>query len=82
MKELKARFHLVWQDVWVGAYWKKKKAHWSYWVDGPEGPEQRFQRCYLWEMWICLMPCVPLHLEWTTFPDKKDFEVYYGYYDK
>jgi hypothetical protein len=41
-----ARFEFKLEDFWIGAFWK-----WS----GGMGME------YL-DIWICLLPCVPLHL--------------------
>ena len=48
---LKARFEFKLADLWVGLFWKREPA----W------------RHYPWSrthVWICLVPCFPLHIEW------------------
>ena len=51
-------FHLAWeckpQDCWIGVYWKKSDMFpWRY--------HQRWR----WDIWICLVPMLPIHLYWT-----------------
>jgi hypothetical protein len=38
------------EDLWVGAYWRRtqERVWWS--------------RRY--DLWICLLPCLPLHVTW------------------
>ncbi len=40
------RFEYKVADAWVGAYWKQM---WSYLVKSPD-------------IWVCVVPCVPLHV--------------------
>lgn len=46
---MKARMGWKLQDVWVGVYWEKHLTGWT---------------TVTWHVWICLLPCVPLHLWW------------------
>lgn len=46
MKDLHVRLELKWQDLWVGVFWR---------TDDLLGDR------YL-NVWICLIPCLPLHL--------------------
>jgi hypothetical protein len=46
-----ARFEVKWQDAWVGAFWKSTP------VLTDDGP-----KTIATDVWICLVPCVPLHL--------------------
>lgn len=59
------------QDCWVGVFWKPLYDHWSYWPEGtparrpsdPKYPNRRWVRTNL-DIWICLLPMVPIHLGW------------------
>lgn len=42
------------QDLWVGAFWHRKRSI--------LGSEQH--------IWICLLPCLPIHIMWS-WPLKK-----------
>jgi hypothetical protein len=44
------KVRLEWEpcDLWIGAYWKKRYGQ---------------QQVYF-DLWICLIPMLPLHLEW------------------
>jgi len=48
---MRARLLFVPEDVWVGVYWRKYLHH-----DPVFG-----QR---WDVWICLLPMLPLHVWW------------------
>lgn len=45
------QFELKWEDLWIGAFWKKSQESDSV---------RRF------DLWICLIPCVPLHI-WKRY---------------
>jgi hypothetical protein len=36
------------QDLWIGAYWKRAR-----WIGGT-----------LIHIWICVLPCLPIHIRW------------------
>jgi hypothetical protein len=44
------RFEFKVEDAWVGAFWKHQP-----WTNGG------FER---FDLWVCLLPCVPLHVWW------------------
>lgn len=39
-------------DLWVGAFWDRR---WRSEIG-----------CFSYHVWICLIPCVPIHLWWWT----------------
>ena len=41
------------QDLWIGAFWQDRC--------GTDG------RCFK-HLWVCLIPMVPLHVQWETRP--------------
>jgi hypothetical protein len=56
MKLTRCRFEFKKEDAWVGIFWKTTHAMTD------RGEEPMFT-----DAWICLVPCVPLHL--TFFHD-------------
>ena len=52
-----------WADLWVGAYWKSKDIH-EYDRFDSSVPGKR------WDVWICIVPCFPIHLSWRRFERK------------
>ena len=58
---VEARFEVKREDLWVGAYWKDTTRVTD---DGP--------RTIATDVWICLVPCVPLHLT-IRWPGSVDF---------
>lgn len=52
------RLRLEWkvQDMWIGVSWQKLKA-----------PGLR-ARSY--DVWVCLLPCLPLHLSWQRVAEE------------
>ncbi len=53
---IKLEFKL--QDLWIGAFWKKDLFTEHYCSIG-------YIRRYYVDLWICLLPCLPIHLTWT-----------------
>jgi hypothetical protein len=47
------------QDVWVGVYWKTTREFGAETGD----PEQSLV-CVRCDMWLCLLPCLPIHFSW------------------
>ena len=39
------------QDLWIGAFWRASP------IDGA-------QPAVITDVWICLLPCLPIHLSW------------------
>lgn len=55
-------FAIEWkpQDLWVGAFWKTSRI--SYHVDGRGWCSMET------DLWVCLLPCVPIHFTWARGP--------------
>lgn len=51
---MKARIEFKYQDLWIGAFWTTTTI-----VD--YNLNDTFRRTHLW---LCLIPCFPLHLSW------------------
>jgi len=51
---VKIKLELKWQDIWIGAYYKIKTITYIF---NPK-IEKEFH------IWICLIPCVPIHIWW------------------
>lgn len=47
----RAKFEWKLEDLWVGVYWKHGYGQ------SDDGPKRMWT-----DVWICLIPCVPLHL--------------------
>jgi len=54
---MKIKFELKWQDMWVGAYWKKKNI-----VIGKIPLKVKIKEEF--HIWICVVPCLPIHVWW------------------
>lgn len=54
---MQARLEFKPQDLWIGIFWKKA-------VEGrPDySPSENWWHKY--DLWICLVPMLPLHLTW------------------
>jgi hypothetical protein len=49
---VRVRLEFVPQDLWVGAYWR---------ISDPDLGHARRRRV---DVWLCLLPCLPLRLTW------------------
>lgn len=47
------------RDLWVGVFWDRRQR----WRTLPYGRVQRQSTVHLY---LCLLPCLPLHLAWAT----------------
>ena len=57
---LNIRFQYKLEDFWIGAFWRKSK------VCVPQGaPFYTLPICDMVEVWICLIPCLPIHIRWV-----------------
>ena len=59
-------WRLYWEprDIWVGVYWNVSRGPFGcYEARRPVVYSQRF------DVWVCLIPCVPLHLRWYRTPE-------------
>jgi hypothetical protein len=55
MMKLRLEFKLA--DMWIGVFWRKSK------MCIPQGaPSYTFPICDVVEVWICLVPCFPIHI--------------------
>lgn len=52
---MKAQLELKWQDMWFGAYWEKKEI---------QHRGQIYPRRKEFHIWICVVPCLPIHIWW------------------
>ena len=48
---MRARIEFKLEDFWIGAFWRTS------WAEGAVATVQ-------YDLWICLIPCLPLHLTW------------------
>jgi hypothetical protein len=53
MMRIRLEFKL--QDLWIGAFWREGRLL---------RDRQSGQRKREYHLWLCLLPCVPLHFEW------------------
>lgn len=62
---MKIRLELKWQDKWIGVYDKKKleitfgDMEFSY-----TGIFYKVIRTWYQHIWICFVPCLPIHIWW------------------
>ena len=68
---IRARFEFKLQDLWIGAFWKRGECRWI----EPEDWEASeglapMSVCERVDVWICLIPCLPLHV-FVTWGDRK-----------
>jgi hypothetical protein len=49
------------QDLWVGLYWRRRYPRY----EGLRLADRRGVIVYC-DVWICLVPMLPLHLSWET----------------
>lgn len=40
------------EDLWIGVFWRR----------GKRG------KASLFDVWVCLLPCLPIHISWWTLP--------------
>ena len=51
----RVRIEFKLQDLWIGAFWK------STWGE-PYRDRRYFKESF--DLWICLIPCLPIHFNW------------------
>jgi hypothetical protein len=61
LRPLKAKFEFKLQDLWIGVFWKKGTDRCSYYDDKNRRPVSLAPERL--DIWICLIPCLPLHLK-------------------
>ena len=58
---MKARIEFKLEDFWIGAFWKQTTVvRYDKAPDGYTGNRV--------DVWICVVPCFPLHLIWERWP--------------
>lgn len=50
---MKIRLEFKIEDMWVGLFWRRKRWH---------GDPQSGGPCIQTDVWICLVPCLPIHI--------------------
>ncbi len=63
---MKIRLELKPEDLWVGAFWRRTD------LRGCSGvieysafdPNTRRHLDVQYDLWVCLLPCLPIHLTW------------------
>lgn len=63
MKNWKIRIEFKLEDLWVGAFWKSK---WQMCLPVGDSPSRSEYERSSFDLWICLIPCVPIHLSWVN----------------
>lgn len=79
VRRRRVQLRVEWQlrDLWVGAYWKRTK-----WWGGFRHPDDEVRLArgesvsavqerdahHCFDLWVCLLPCVPIHLVIETCP--------------
>lgn len=56
---LTARFEVKFADMWIGAFWKK-------------GEYDYLPQLQEYDLWVCVVPCLPLHVRWTHREPESD----------
>lgn len=53
------------RDVWIGVYWKAKKYQFARLGPPPNRMFLGYNICRAWDLWICVIPCFPIHIWWN-----------------
>lgn len=69
------RVRLEWklQDLWVGAYWTKKEiseesaTYYDNVIKLPVKTDEYVWKRYTHDLWVCVLPCLPIHFTWTKW---------------
>ncbi len=51
------------EDLWIGAFWRLERSKFN----------NDYGTLYAVDVWICLVPCVPLHISWNRWEDEVPF---------
>lgn len=57
---MRARLEFQPRDLWIGAFWEVSEC----WADDPCDPFDD-RTITMVDLWICLLPMLPLHLSWA-----------------
>lgn len=60
--KIKARIEFVPNDLWIGCYWKRSSTKWIQDEDQDDGAIWRPRKAERLHLWLCLLPCLPLHV--------------------
>jgi hypothetical protein len=58
------RFELKLPDLWIGAFWRRS-SELTEW-------DPHFCTRHIFDLWICAIPCLPLHCRWERVKDMLD----------
>ena len=64
---VKFRFEFKLQDLWLGVFWKRSEE--QYFVEA-----KKFFTATRVDIWICLLPCFPLHIVNVGEPVETDLD--------
>ena len=68
---MKIKLEFKWQDLWIGVYPEKKLLlSFSEMKIAPDGIRRYLDTIRTWErhIWICIVPCLPIHIWWEIDP--------------
>lgn len=68
---IKAHFEFKLQDLWIGVFWKRSVEKWAKPAIGSFVDIREADRI---DVWVCLIPCVPLHIVWRG-PDREHDDI-------
>lgn len=57
---IRARLEFKLADMWIGVYWRRREDRWVPEDDKREWP--RVRQCDRLDVWVCILPCMPLHV--------------------
>jgi len=60
--KFRARVEFKLQDFWIGVFWKRSESKWIREEDQNENAIWRSRKSDRIDAWICLMPCIPIHV--------------------
>lgn len=58
---IKIKFEFKPQDLWIGIFWKYRGL--SFYCEIKKPDAMGFYD-FILDIWICIIPCLPLHIKW------------------
>ena len=65
----RARFEFKLEDMWIGVFWKRSREQF---IPNDQGDKWESLERERVDVWICLIPCVPLHVVLTWAEERYD----------
>lgn len=64
MRNWKVRLEFKIEDLWIGVFWRSRFSL------GPMRNREGIHGCEMerssYDLWICVLPCLPIHVNWTA----------------